>query len=87
MNRLFEVLDRDRSGSLSLDELYRGLRGEMTKPRLNLVESCWADLVRRAEVEARPHSEEVPVAFLKANFSCDHTDEVKAGKVRFDDAR
>ena len=96
-------MDRDGSGSLSVDELYAGLRGEMNRSRLKLVRRCFDFLVNKYKRQAwagssrsgganrggplSPPPDAVSVAFLVETFNCDHFPDVQSGKKRFDDER
>lgn len=49
LEALFVVLDLDGSGMLSTDELYQGLRGQMSAHRLRLINRLHDHLVKRFE--------------------------------------
>ena len=86
VSALFQKMDRDGGGSLSIEELYLGLRGNMSKMRNKLVQRCFEDLLQRAG----PHQKRgdgVSTAFITQEFSCDHFPDIKSGKKRFDDER
>ena len=82
---LFQMMDRDGGGSLSIDELYMGIRGTMSNLRNKLVQRCFDDLCKRAG----PHklNDGVSLQFITQEFNCDHFPSVKSGKKRFDDER
>lgn len=102
LEALFLLLDRDGSGTLSIGELYQGLRGEMSPQRLKLVNRVQDDLVKRASKLAgqqrgglgggggggpAPPDDGVAVSVLKAEFSCDHFPAVQSGARRAEDER
>ena len=82
---LFQTMDRDGGGSLSIEELYLGLRGNMSNIRSKLVTRCFDELPKRAGPHRRDDALSVP--FVTQEFNCDHFPDVKSGKKRFDDER
>jgi Ca2+-binding EF-hand superfamily protein len=88
VEKLFLAMDRDGSGTLSIEELYLGMRGAMNLTRVKLINKLHEDLVKRSAPNSMPERDDsVPVGFLVEEWNGDHFDDVKSRRRRFEDVR